>query len=226
MKKTVTYRPHVFISYCSRGIDLKVATSLRKALTEQRVRVDAWRDREDLEPGSKFLREIEKAIARCDFFLLMLTPRSVASKWCRREWSRAVRLEKHLIILYVEDVPDAAWPLELEGLQHIDVRGGLKKGLGSLLATLGVTDVGAGVQDDPLDRDDDRINALAQVFYMFASNPLLNAATTKILVGQLGPSVLETPRAKHVIERVCAADSTDCRALGDAVLEHWNKPAL
>src|SRR4051812_34898314 len=140
IKKTVTYRPRAFISYCARGIDQKVAKALRGSLTKNKVRVDAWRDREDLEPGSRYVLEFQAAIAACDFFVAMLSPRSIASKWCRREWARADRLGKHVLVLYVDDVDEIQWPLELEGLQYIDVRAGLKNGLGPLLAFLGVAD--------------------------------------------------------------------------------------
>ena len=225
MAKKTPYRLRAFISYYSRGTDGKVAKTLRAVLVQHRVRVDAWRDREDLEPGSTFILEIQTAIAVCDFFVLLLSRRSVASAWCRRERERAIALGKPVIVLYVDEVDAVDWPLELQGLQYIDVRSGLEAGLHQLLATLGVDDGEADPLDDPLDRDAARMETFAQFFYYFAGNPLLNAATTKLLVRRQGPEMLETSRAKDIVERVCTSPSTSCRALGDAILELWKTPA-
>jgi hypothetical protein len=65
------------------------------------------------------------------------------------------------------------------------------------------------------------MEAFAQFFYYFAENHLLNAATTKLLGCRQGPAKLETSRAKDIVERVCTAPSTSCRALGDAILGVW-----
>jgi hypothetical protein len=224
-KGPVPYRPRVFISYYSRGTDAKVAKTLREALSKYRVRVAAWRDREDLEPGSKFILSFQKALATCNFFVLLLSPRSIASPWCRREWLRALRLDKHVIVLYLHEVPPADWPLELEGLQYIDVRSGLAVGLGQLLKTLGVAADEPDPLDDPLDRDAARMDAFARFFFYCASNPLLPAANAKVIVRQQGPAMLESARAKDIIECVCVSNSTNCRELGDAILNLWNAPA-
>jgi TIR domain len=159
------YRPHVFISYYSRGVDAKVAKALRGALSKHRVRVDAWRDRENLTPGTKFILELQKAIATCDFFILLLSPRSVGSEWCRKEWLRAIRLKKYLIVLFLEDVSAEQWPLELEGLQYIDTQRGLREALPSLFSTLGVEGDDDDPLDDPLDRDSARMEEFANFFY-------------------------------------------------------------
>jgi hypothetical protein len=223
MKNKTPYRPLVFISYYSRGTDAKVATALRKALVVHRVRVDTWRDREDLEPGSTFAIEIQKAIVACDFFIIVLSRRSVGSLWCRRERGRAEDLKKTIIILYADDVDAADWPLELQGIQYVDVRSGLKSGMSSLLATLGVAEAGAIVLDDPLDRDAARITEFAQFFFTFDSNRLLPAANAKLVVRRQGPVMLETPRAKDIIERVCTSNETNFRALGRTRLSNrWS----
>lgn len=83
-----------------------------------------------------------------------------------------------------------------------------------LLATLGVESADADPLDDPLDRDSARIEAFARFFYQFASNSAVNATTAKIIVGQQGPAMLETPRAKDIVARICTSDETNCRSLG------------
>lgn len=223
MVKVEPYRPDVFISYAVCEPDGEIAAALRESLATNEVRVTAWRAQEDLELGSKFIEEIENAIASCNYFLLVLSPRSVASDWCRREWLRALRLKKPMFILQVEEVPPVKSPLELEGLQYLNFRQGVAKGLPFLLNALGVAALNEVPPTDPLDRDAPRMNALAQVLFYFDSNPSLNAAGTKALVGRLGPDVLETPRAKAIIAEICSLDA-DCRTLGNEILRRWGAP--
>jgi hypothetical protein len=164
MSERQKYRPSVFISYASRGTDAEFALALRSALVEHKIVVPAWRDKEDLRPGARAIADIQAGIAGCDFFLLLVSPRSITqSRWCPREWGRADRLRKTIVPLILETVPWPDLPLELEGIQWIDAQQGLQEALPPLLRLLGVTDAPLALESDPLDRDSRRIRAFAQV---------------------------------------------------------------
>ena len=225
-KRSQPYRPKVFISYKASGTDAEVAQVLRETLVANKVAVPAWRDKEDLRPGSRAILEIQAAIADCDFFLLLVSPRSVLkSRWCRREWGRADYLNKVIVPLIVEEVAPRDLPLELEGLQWIDVQRGLDKGLPQLLRLLSVAAVETGERSDPLDRDDRRIRALAHVFYIFAGNPAVSLFNVRHMISDLGKECLETERARRVVELIHNPKIRDYRDAGDALMRLWEAPA-
>ncbi|HEU4889415.1 MAG TPA: toll/interleukin-1 receptor domain-containing protein [Thermoanaerobaculia bacterium] len=68
-------------------------------------------------PGAKqWLDEIGAALDRCDWFVVLLTPSSVRSKWVKRELTYALnqdRYEDRIVPLLVErcDYTKLAWPL-------------------------------------------------------------------------------------------------------------------
>jgi hypothetical protein len=224
MARNRTYRPSVFISYAARGTDQETAQVLRDSLEANKVRVPAWRDKEDLRPGTRAIHAIQRGIAECDFFLLLVSPRSVLrSRWCPREWRRADRLGKVIIPLVLEPVPDDAWPLELEEQQWLDFQRGVEHGLPDLLAAIGVATSRARPGRDPLDRDDDRMRALAGVFYYFASNPLMGLRNVQAVVRNLRVCV-ETDRAAQIVDEVCRRTFPDCRQAGDVLLQVWDAP--
>ena len=94
----------VFLSHSAREPDHAVTGALAKALTE--VGLDVWWDREGLEGGDFFAVEILEAIIRQRFFLFIVSPRSVASRWCLRELVRATELGKETIPLILEPVSE------------------------------------------------------------------------------------------------------------------------
>lgn len=129
------YRPTAFISYRCTAPDAEIARVLRDALKKNEVFVPTWRDREDLEPGDDFVREIEDAIDAAEYFVFVLSPRSAESSWCRRELTRAVRQQKTILPALIEDTPHL--PLHLEGSHYCDLRRGVKVGLPNLLQGCG-----------------------------------------------------------------------------------------
>ena len=70
--------------------------------------VESWVDLEDIPPTAEFQQEIYAAIESSDSFLFVLSPQSVASKWCRLELEHAVRHGKRLVPIHRRDVGEAA----------------------------------------------------------------------------------------------------------------------
>lgn len=71
----------VFLSHAAQ--DRKFATRLSKLLKHHRVAV--WYSRKNLRGAQQWHDEIGKALERCDWFLLVLSPDSVKSMWVKRE---------------------------------------------------------------------------------------------------------------------------------------------
>jgi XTP/dITP diphosphohydrolase len=82
---------------------------------------DVWFD-DRLNMGQEWWDEIERQIAASHCFLYVLSPESLASEYCQKEWAVARRLGKPVapVMLKTAPVPD-----ELKKLQIIDVSQGL-----------------------------------------------------------------------------------------------------
>src|SRR5262245_57434965 len=126
----------VFLSHSAREPDYAVTRSLAEALTE--VGLDVWWDRDQLEGGDFFGVEILEAIIRQRVFLFIVSPRSVASRWCLRELVRATELGKETIPLILEPVSDELLPLQLAGLQYVPMSTGVADALPGILRALGL----------------------------------------------------------------------------------------
>jgi hypothetical protein len=186
--------------------------------------VPAWRDKEEIHLGRRAIQAIEVGIAECDFFLLLVSPRSVLeSRWCPREWSRADELGKIIVPLILETIELAKWPLVLAGVQWIDVQRGLAKAMPQLLTLLGVT-VAKGIAElDPADRDDRRMRALAGAHCRFDSTGAPPWNVRQILA-ELGKECMETERAIRVVEDVRNLRIGTCSEASKALLQEWEAP--
>ena len=102
-------KPKVFISYRrqpSWSLARSVATSL------ERRGADVFLDVDDINEG-RFSEILQKAIEDADYFVPILTPETLESKWVRREIELAIKLKKTIIPLttegfnfYAADLPE------------------------------------------------------------------------------------------------------------------------
>jgi transcription initiation factor IIF auxiliary subunit len=118
---------HIFISYSSKDRDfaLKLAEILEKFF-------DVWIDREELEGGLEWEKAIEAALAECQVFVVIVTPKSNDSEWVARETIRAEQLKKTRIPILLS----GQLPLRLLNLQFVDFQGEFEGGLRDLLEAL------------------------------------------------------------------------------------------
>jgi hypothetical protein len=210
----------VFISYATTPPDGNVATALRGSLTKSGIKIPAWRDREKLRGGEVFGEKFAKAIAAAESFLFLLSPRSIASKWCRRELARADALDKPIVPLLLDEVLRDQLPMELEGVQYIDFRRGVRHGLSALRQALGITKIAGDDVDDPVARDDKRMQAIAQAFRHgdnFAHTPNM-----VLLLQNLGLECVETARALRVLQALRYGDHRSGRDAAGWLLQRWN----
>lgn len=158
MKNTIG---SVFISHSSREPDFSITKSLGEAL--ESIGINVWWDKEGLEGGDNFPVEILEAIIRQHFFIFIISNESMKSKWCLRELIGATELEKDIKPLLLEHVPKEKSPLELAGLQYVDIGSGIQNSLPSILRSLGIGETTVpDVLDDPFARDSHLIEIIAE----------------------------------------------------------------
>lgn len=151
----------VFISHSSRQPDFEMTERLAGKLKE--AGLDVWWDFQKLEGGQAFPVEILEAIIRQHYFLFLMSGHSVTSDWCRREVTRAVELGKIVVPIRLDDVPPERTPLELAGLQWIDLRKGIDSALPAVYRVLGLGLAGSfELSDDPFSRDGRLVAAIAE----------------------------------------------------------------
>ena len=150
----------VFINHSSQHPDHTITKSLADAL--QTVGFDVWWNKEGLEGGDFFPVEILEAIIRQRHFILVVSPRSIASKWCQRELIRATELAKDIKPLILERVPDGELTLALAGMHCTSISQGTEKAMPTILKELGVGDSAQiQLQPDPFIHDGLLIQAIA-----------------------------------------------------------------
>jgi hypothetical protein len=77
-----------FISY-ARADGERFATSLRGRLAREAPDIRVWQDRPEIEGGVGWWRQIEDALERVEFLVIVMTPRVLASEITRKEWRAA-----------------------------------------------------------------------------------------------------------------------------------------
>lgn len=185
----------VFISHSSKHPDYDMAKALVAKLA--RCGLNVWWDKDSLEGGHEFTAEIVEAIIRQHYFLFLLSKHSVSSKWCHRELARASELGKTIIPLKLADVPARKLPLELAGLQYIDLRQGVEAAFASVSRALGLS-LGQAYDpnSDPFARDGRLVQAIAeQLQYGKSFTDALNLVQ---LLSNIGQRCCETERTRSL----------------------------
>jgi TIR domain len=126
-------RFEIFISHSSRNaafaerlVAMLNAHGLRTFLSRRNIKgAQQWHD------------EIGAALARCSWFIVVLTPQSVASEWVKREFVYAMqdrRYGGHIVpaIYKTCDFQNLSWTLS--SLEYIDFRRDFDQGCRDLLA--------------------------------------------------------------------------------------------
>jgi hypothetical protein len=122
----------VFFSHASsdRRIADKVAATLRAA------GVKVWYSKIHLKGAQQWHDEIGAALRQCDWFLLLLTPAAVKSKWVKRELIYALQHDQyndHIVPLLFKTCDHEQLSWTLGGIQIIDLHSDFASGLTNLL---------------------------------------------------------------------------------------------
>ncbi|MFO8035929.1 MAG: TIR domain-containing protein [Anaerolineales bacterium] len=108
----------IFLSYSRE--DIAFARRLHAGLRE--AGLETWVDWQDIPPSTDWLEEIYEAIEKSDVFIFIISSDSVDSEVCSKEVAHAVRNNKRLIPIVLDDIP--AWSVtpELAALNWIFFR--------------------------------------------------------------------------------------------------------
>lgn len=122
----------IFISYSRKDLSFieRLAADLKNA------GFDVWYDLASLGGGSRWGREIEAAIKKSRYVIVVLSPASVASEWVEREFLFASNRKRKIIPLLYRP---CELPINYLDLNYIDVQGeNYEKNFGELLEALDV----------------------------------------------------------------------------------------
>jgi hypothetical protein len=119
----VEQRYDLFISYSSK--DRAFVERLADALRRRGLKL--WYDQWEMRPGDRLRDRINSGIASSRYFLVALTPSSVAASWVRTELDAAMirELERQRVIvipIVFGDLDRTALPPDLKGKHYVDFR--------------------------------------------------------------------------------------------------------
>lgn len=131
----VAPRASVFVSHSSRDrrfIEQEVTPLLR------RHGLQPWYSHQEIKTADEWERRVLRGLAECDWFVVALSPRAVASDWVRREvsWAIGNRAGRLIPILFRTCDVEALHP-RLQAIQNVDYRRSLRAARGRLLAVWG-----------------------------------------------------------------------------------------
>lgn len=104
----------LFLSHSSQ--DLLIANRISETLRKHGVPV--WYSPTNILTAQQWHDEIGKALKRCDWFMVLLSSHSVASKWVKRELHYALRhnqYDNHIMPVIIEDCDyeELSWTLDM-----------------------------------------------------------------------------------------------------------------
>jgi len=216
----------VFLSHSSKSPDFEIMEALAEKLADAGLNV--WWDRERLEGGDRFTAEIVEAIIRQHHFVFLLSANSVDSAWCRRELARAAELGKTILPLRLDDLPPERIPLEIAGVQYIDLRRGIEAAFPDLTRALGL-----GLSDaydptsDPFARDGRLVHAIAE--QLPYGKTFTDAPNLVRLLSIIGQQCCETERARALFggmmdRKNYAGSKIDFDRVSESLLRGWYAP--
>jgi hypothetical protein len=141
--------------------------------------------------GQHWWTQIQRRLEWCDGLIYLLSPDSVASKYCQRECAIARSLGK--IIFPVVIQPNTPIPPELAQLQSIDMRGGITT---------------------------EAVKSILNALYIADRKIVRSPAPVLVPVGVFGPlALLDSPTSPQEVETIIseAAVAFDCKEFDRAV---------
>src|SRR3954466_14730752 len=92
--------PRVFVSY-ARSDGAAIAADLRERIAAEGVSL--WQDLVAMEGGRDWWRQIQEAVDKAEYLVLVLTPGALPSKICKDEWPSPRQVGTYVIP--VSDAP-------------------------------------------------------------------------------------------------------------------------
>lgn len=128
----------IFISYSRR--DSLIADTLARKLDKDGYQI--WIDRESIYGGGQWREQIVLAVESADFFLLLMSPFSLASDNVRKELDLAEQIELQVFPLIVQPIQfiPPKMRYQLIGTQQIDFVSSFESGYDKLLVALNLSE--------------------------------------------------------------------------------------
>jgi len=102
--------------------------------------IDTWFDKDEIQGAQRWEQSIRRGLEACDWFLVVLSPRSAESNWVKAEVNWAIdKREGRLIPVLMQECERLDFHLQMPMLQHIDFRRELPEARRQLLVALGVS---------------------------------------------------------------------------------------
>lgn len=123
-----------FLSYNSS--DNNFAKKLAIDLIENNI--DVWFDRWKIYAGESIIGKVEEGISTCDYFLILMSPNSMKSKWVKKELQLGLNnlIEKNKIRIVPLLLKNCNIPPFLKDHRYVDFRNKHNSALSDLLDTL------------------------------------------------------------------------------------------
>jgi hypothetical protein len=137
LKRKPSRPKEAFLSHAAR--DRKRVDAIAKILRKHGVPV--WYSRTHLRGAQQWQDEIGKALKRCDWFIVILSPSSVKSTWVKRELSYALnqkRYEDRIIPVLLRKCKYENLHWTLASFQMVKLTGNPVRGYRELLRTWGL----------------------------------------------------------------------------------------
>ncbi|HEY7611006.1 MAG TPA: toll/interleukin-1 receptor domain-containing protein [Alphaproteobacteria bacterium] len=128
----------VFISHSARNRSF--VELLARTLRRHRIRY--WYSVRHIAGAKQWHDEIGRALKRCDWFIVVLSPQAVRSKWVKRELLYALQrddFQERIIPLVYRSCNKDELSWTLSSLENVDFRGNLAKGFRDLFRIWGTT---------------------------------------------------------------------------------------
>jgi len=127
----------VFLSHAH--ADLPFVRRIARILQGRGIRV--WYSEHHVVGAQQWHDEIGRALGRCDWFILVLSPSAVKSKWVKRELVYALREDRYVarivpVLCKACDHATLSWTLE--SFQMVDFTRGFDRGRRDLLRIWGM----------------------------------------------------------------------------------------
>ena len=136
-RRKSTLPSEVFLSHAS--ADRKFADELAHILRSHGIPV--WYSESDIVGAQRWHDEIGKALARCDWFLLVLSPTAVKSRWVGRELTYALnesRFDDHIIPVIHRPCDPKRLSWTLPSMEYVDFTQSKVTGIKDLLRVWGI----------------------------------------------------------------------------------------
>ena len=127
----------VFFSHSTK--DRRFAERLAAVLRDHRVPV--WYSATNIVGADQWHDEIGKALARCDWFIVVLSPHAAKSEWVKRELVHALnsaRYRNRIVPISYKVCKHVKLSWTLEAIQFVDFTTGFDEGCRSLLRIWGL----------------------------------------------------------------------------------------